>query len=194
MRHPGPTLADRIQDHLSAGTIGDVGRRQVDYQEVPVRVDVDMSLVHDVFFAGIVTSCPRTRHLDALAVDHRLCRTDLAHCLLSVKHQFNVMDGLEQEPSRQLTKPAIDCAPVPEVDRQPAITNFKLYLKLTEVTKVNSKNGPAIQLADLMIGAALEPGNIMTGHRTEGLDPDDLLLLFKDDQLIHMLRDLDFEA
>ena len=34
----------------------------------------------------------------------------------------------------------------------------------------------------------------MTGQRTEGLDPDTLLPLFKDDQLIHMLPDLDFEA
>ncbi|WP_406240133.1 DUF3800 domain-containing protein (plasmid) [Acetobacter orientalis] len=78
--------------------------------------------------------------------------------------------------------------------RQTAITNFKFPLKLTEVIQVNSKNSPAIQLADVMIGAALEAGNIMTGHRTEGLDPDDLLPLFKDDQLIHMLPDLDFEA
>ncbi|GAP24076.1 hypothetical protein GLF_0958 [Gluconobacter frateurii NBRC 101659] len=78
--------------------------------------------------------------------------------------------------------------------RQTAITNFKLPLKLTEVIQVNSKNSPAIQLADVMIGAALEAGNIMTGHRAEGLDPDDLLALFRDDQLIHMLPDLDFGA
>ena len=78
--------------------------------------------------------------------------------------------------------------------RQTAITNFKFPLKLIEVIQVNSKNSPAIQLADVMIGAALEAGNIMTGHRTEGLDPDDLLPLFGDDQLIHMLPDLDFEA
>ena len=45
-----------------------------------------------------------------------------------------------------------------------------------------------------MIGAALEAGNIMTGHRTEGLDPEALLPLFRDDQLIHMLPSLDFEA
>jgi hypothetical protein len=45
-----------------------------------------------------------------------------------------------------------------------------------------------------LIGAALEAANIMTGQRTEGLDPDALLPLFKDDQLIHMLPDLDFEA
>lgn len=78
--------------------------------------------------------------------------------------------------------------------RQTAIASFKFPLKLTEVIQVNSKTSPAIQLADLMIGAALEAGNIMTGQRTEGLDPNALLPLFKDDQLIHMLPDLDFEA
>lgn len=78
--------------------------------------------------------------------------------------------------------------------RQTAIASFKFPLRLTEVTQVNSKTSPAIQLADMMIGAALEAVNIMTGHRTEGLDPDVLLPLFKDDQLIHMLPDLDFEA
>ncbi|WP_293455534.1 hypothetical protein [Phenylobacterium sp.] len=78
--------------------------------------------------------------------------------------------------------------------RQTAIASFKFPLKLTEVAQVDSKTCPAIQLADVMIGAALEAGNIMTGQRTDGLDPDALLPLFKDDQLIHMLPDLDFEA
>lgn len=77
---------------------------------------------------------------------------------------------------------------------QTAIASFKFPLKLTEVAQVNSKTSPAIQLADVLIGAVLEAGNIMTGQRTEGLDPDALLPLFKDDQLIHMLPDIDFEA
>jgi hypothetical protein len=82
-----------------------------------------------------------------------------------------------------------------EVDlRQTAIASFKFPLKLTEVTQVNSKTSPAIQLADVMIGAALEAGNILIGQRTDGIDPDALLSLFKDDQLIHMLPDIDFEA
>ena len=78
--------------------------------------------------------------------------------------------------------------------RQSAIASFKFPLKLTELTQVDSKTSPAIQLADVMIGAALEAGNIMTGHRTEGLDPEALLPLFRDDQLIHMRPSLDFEA
>ncbi len=78
--------------------------------------------------------------------------------------------------------------------RQTAIASFKFPLKLTKVAQVNPTTSPAIQLADVMLGAALEAGNIMTGQRTEGLDPDTLLPFFKDDQLIHMLPDLDFEA
>jgi hypothetical protein len=45
-----------------------------------------------------------------------------------------------------------------------------------------------------MVGAVLQAGNIMTGQRSEGLDPDALMPLFKDDQLIHMLPEVDFEA
>lgn len=78
--------------------------------------------------------------------------------------------------------------------RQTTITNLKFPLKLTSVTQVNSKASPAIQLADVMIGAALEAGNILIGQRTEGIDLHALLSLFRDDQLIHMLPDLDFEA
>lgn len=78
--------------------------------------------------------------------------------------------------------------------RQTAIASFKFPLKLTEVSQVNSRTSPAIQLADIMIGAALEAGNILMGQRTAGIDPEALLSLFKDDQLIHMLPDLDFEA
>jgi hypothetical protein len=82
-----------------------------------------------------------------------------------------------------------------EVDlRQTEIASFKFPLKLTEVTQVDSKTSPAIQLADVMIGAALEAGNIMTGQRSDGLDPTALLPLFEENQLIHMLPDLDFAA
>lgn len=78
--------------------------------------------------------------------------------------------------------------------RQTAIASFKFPLKLSEVSQVNSKDSPAIQLADVLIGAVIEAGNIMTGQRTNGLDPNELLPLFRDDQLIHMIPDLDFGA
>ncbi len=74
------------------------------------------------------------------------------------------------------------------------ISGIKFPLKLREVIQVDSKASPAVQLADVMIGAALEAGSILIGQRNSGLDPDDLLQLFKDDQFIHMVPDTDFEA
>ena len=70
---------------------------------------------HKHFLTG---TKPLQVHLDALAVDHRYCRTGFATSLFQVEHQFNVINGLEQEASRQLTKAAMDRATVPRMDRQ----------------------------------------------------------------------------
>lgn len=78
--------------------------------------------------------------------------------------------------------------------RQSAIASFKFPLKLREVTQVDSKASPAVQLADVMIGAALEAANTLTGQRAGGLNPDDLIPLYADDQFIHLIPDIDFEA
>jgi hypothetical protein len=77
--------------------------------------------------------------------------------------------------------------------RQTEITSLKSPLKLTEVTQVDSKTSPAVQLADVIIGAAIEAANTMTGIRTGGLDPDELWSLYADDQFIHMVPSIDFE-
>jgi len=44
-----------------------------------------------------------------------------------------------------------------------------------------------------MIGAAIEAGNNLAGLRCGGLDPDQLLALYADEQFIHMLPSIDFE-
>ena len=49
-----------------------------------------------------------------------------------------------------------------------------------------------MQLADVMIGAAIEVGNSLKGKQTGGLDPEAVLALYADDQIIHMLPSLDF--
>lgn len=77
---------------------------------------------------------------------------------------------------------------------QTQITSLKFPLKLIQVTQVDSKASPAVQLADIIIGAAVEAGNQMTGHRAGGLDPNALLPLFAENQFIHLLPDIDFEA
>lgn len=76
--------------------------------------------------------------------------------------------------------------------RASEIASLNFPLKLTEVVQVDSKTSPAVQLADVMVGAALEAANTLVGARTGGLAPDDLLPLFGDHQIIHMLPDLDF--
>ncbi|MCB2062415.1 MAG: DUF3800 domain-containing protein [Novosphingobium sp.] len=77
--------------------------------------------------------------------------------------------------------------------RQTEIASFKFPLKLTEVAQVDSKTSPAVQLADVMIGAALEAANTLAGLKTGGLDPDALLPLYADNQFIHLIPDTDFE-
>lgn len=77
--------------------------------------------------------------------------------------------------------------------RQSEIASFKFPLKLTEVVQVDSKTSPAVQLADVMIGAALEAANNMTGLRASGLDPEALMSLYADDQFIHLIPNIDFE-
>lgn len=78
--------------------------------------------------------------------------------------------------------------------RQTEIASFKFPLKLTKVTQVDSKESPSVQLADVMIGAALEAVNTMAGLRSGGLDPDAVMPLYADDQFIHLIPSVDFEA
>ena len=77
--------------------------------------------------------------------------------------------------------------------RQTEIATIKFPLKLAEVTQVNSKASPAVQLADVMIGAAIEAGNSLAGLRSGGLDPEAVLSLYADNQLIHLIPSIDFE-
>lgn len=78
--------------------------------------------------------------------------------------------------------------------RQSEIASVKFPLKLTEVRQVDSKASPAVQLADVMIGAALEAANVMTGLRDGGLDPEKLMSLYAEDQFIHLIPSVDFAA
>jgi hypothetical protein len=77
--------------------------------------------------------------------------------------------------------------------RQSAIASIRFPLKLAGVTQVDSKSSPAVQLADLLIGAALDAGNGIIGLRSGGPDPQAVMSLYRDDQFIHLLPSLDFE-
>lgn len=77
--------------------------------------------------------------------------------------------------------------------RQTEIARIKFPLKLASVTQVDSKVSPAVQLADVMIGAAIEVANTLAGLRTGGLDPEAVLSLYADHQIIHLLPSIDFD-
>jgi hypothetical protein len=77
--------------------------------------------------------------------------------------------------------------------RQSEIATLKFPLKLAEVTQVDSKASPAVQLADVMIGAAIEAANTLTGLRSGGPDPEAVLSLYADHQFIHMIPSIDRE-
>lgn len=77
--------------------------------------------------------------------------------------------------------------------RQSEIARIKFPLKLASVTQVDSRTSPAVQLADVMIGAAIEAANTLARQRTGGLDPEAVMSLYADHQIIHMLPSIDFD-
>ena len=76
--------------------------------------------------------------------------------------------------------------------RQSPIATIKFPLKLSSVTQVDSKASPAVQIADIMIGAVIEAANGLTGSRAPSLDPHAVLSLYAHEQLIHLLPSVDF--
>ncbi len=77
--------------------------------------------------------------------------------------------------------------------RQSSIATIKFPLKLSAVAQVDSKSSPAVQIADVMIGAAIEAANGLSGLRTPSLEPTSVLSLYADEQLIHLLPSVDFD-
>lgn len=75
---------------------------------------------------------------------------------------------------------------------EPTIHN-SYEMIITACHKRITSNSPAVQLADVMIGAAIEMAQRITGRISNGLEPEAVLRLYADDQLIHMLPSLDIE-
>ena len=73
-------------------------------------------------------------------------------------------------------------------------TSLKFPLKLTKIEQVDSKMSAAVQLADVLIGGAIEAANNLAGLRSSGLDPEKFLPLYQEGQFICLAPDLDFEA
>lgn len=77
--------------------------------------------------------------------------------------------------------------------RQTQIGSISFPLKLSSVTQVDSKTSPAVQIADVVIGAAIEAANALTGLRPPLLDPQAVMSLYADDQFIHLVPSIDFD-
>ena len=72
------------------------------------------------------------------------------------------------------------------------IASLSFPLKLRSVVQVDSRESPAVQVADVLVGAAVEMANTLIGQRQGALDPELILSLYREDQLIHYLPSLDF--
>ena len=77
--------------------------------------------------------------------------------------------------------------------KQTEIASIKFPLKLSSVTQVDSKDSDSVQLADVLIGAAIEATNSLTGLRSSHIDPERTFGLYADDQFIHMSPSLNFD-
>src|SRR4051794_9803456 len=93
MLDPWPSLADRAQDRLSAGAVGDIRCGQVHHQQPAVGVDSNVALASDVFFVASITANACRRSFDGLAVDDRSRWARLAPGPFTVRHQGDVMDS-----------------------------------------------------------------------------------------------------
>ncbi|EQB04689.1 hypothetical protein V475_22525 [Sphingobium baderi LL03] len=76
--------------------------------------------------------------------------------------------------------------------RMSAAARVRFPLQLTQLIQVDSRTSPAVQIADILIGAVIEAGNTLAGVRSAGLDPRAILSLYAEDQLIHLLPSIDF--
>jgi hypothetical protein len=75
--------------------------------------------------------------------------------------------------------------------RSSEIATLKFPLKMTGVVQVNSVASPAVQLADVLVGATLETVNTLARLRKGGLDPEQVIPLYGEDQIIYLAPSMD---
>lgn len=76
---------------------------------------------------------------------------------------------------------------------QSEIATIRFPLKLVSVTQVDSKNCFGVQLADIMIGGAIDAANALIGRNQKTDYTKGVLSAYAYDQFIHMLPSLDFD-
>lgn len=77
--------------------------------------------------------------------------------------------------------------------RQSEIASIRFPLQLISVKQVDSKDCLGVQLADVLIGGAIDAANALIGLRERSSYTEEVISAYKHDQLIHLLPSLDFE-
>jgi len=71
------------------------------------------------------------------------------------------------------------------------LTTMNFPLKLCNVSQIDSKVSPGVQLADILIGGLMDAAKALSGIRINEYNKE-IIRLYRDDQLIHLLPSLDF--
>ncbi|KHJ65678.1 hypothetical protein QU24_23305 [Pantoea rodasii] len=80
---------------------------------------------------------------------------------------------------------------MPAEFRQSDIASIRFPLKLTEVYQVDSKDSPAVQLCDILVGGAVAAAEQLMKEKSFSFYSP--LKLYRDDQIIHFLPEVDFK-
>ncbi len=99
----------------------------------------------------------------------------------------------EQIEARPNYRPGEILEAAPAQFTQSKIASIKFSLKLSEVTQVDSKDSPAVQIVDVLVGAAIEATKVMTKQKKADYDPEALIRLYREDQFIHYIPSLNFD-
>lgn len=108
MFQPGPALAHRVEDQLSARAVGDVSCCQIQHEQASVGVDRDVALASDDLLTRIVAPRFRLGRLDGLAVDDPAGWARLTTLPFTIDHQRHVVNGVEHEAAYEAAKPPVD--------------------------------------------------------------------------------------
>lgn len=76
--------------------------------------------------------------------------------------------------------------------RETKLTKLKFPMKLKGVSRIDSKDSPSVQLADILIGGVMDSAKAITGIKKNQYNSS-IANLYRDNQLIHLLPDLDFD-
>lgn len=124
-----------------------------------------------IIILGLIT------HIEKYVKDEYIIIHDTSKELMRYSEQLKKLIGIQEQ--RSFTKTQI--------------TTVSFPLNLKSVNQSNSKNSFGIQLADILAGAIVENANAMLNPSLKNEYNQEVITLYNDQNLIHMLPSLDFE-